>query len=553
MGRVDFATFGLTSEDLSSLRVLAGAWSAAVDESFAGCASDAVLSAFAEQTKQLPASLNDVAWQDRWLRCWQRLYSQGVPGSSLFSAMNASLDHCTHGVFATAQLSRLQIALVSLLRRAVMAVLSCAVDLGEETRLLEAGVPDELAALRYLRQEIDRGEPLAVLSISVVNREAFAHLSAGDRASLPGLVAGRIQKIARARDRLFTGREGEWLFVLPGIHSMAQPALAASNILREFSDPLTLPAGKRIHFDVEIGAAMVPEHATDAESVVAASRLARWGRLGTNQAFGWFHPNIQAEWSKRFELAAEFKMALDQGALEFFLQPQVDASSSRCVGAELLLRWRRRNGEWVSPQLLMEIVEENGWRHLFTDWALSNALRISSELAEAGCAVRLSLNLSADDLLDEDLVEMIVQRLETWQMSGERFTLELTESAMMVNRERCVATLLKLRALGFRLALDDFGTGYSSLSHLVSLPVDELKIDRSFIVAMAGSDEYRRIVRSIVDLAHDLGMTPLAEGVEAQEQVEQLLALGCRHIQGYFYARPIPQDEFISWSEKLSA
>ena len=237
----------------------------------------------------------------------------------------------------------------------------------------------------------------------------------------------------------------------------------------------------------------------------------------------------------------------DQEALQFFIQPQVDTASGQCVGGELLLRWQRTSGEWVAPPRMMEIVDENGWRRQFTDWALRDAMRISSELLEAGCDLRLSLNLTADDLLDEDLVEMIVQRLETWQSSGQRFTLELTESAMMLNQERCLATLVKLRELGFRLALDDFGTGYSSLSHLVNLPIDELKIDRSFIIAMDRSEEYLRIVRTIIDLASDLDMEPLAEGVEEKAQVEQLQRIGCKLIQGFYYARPMPQSELVAW------
>jgi EAL domain-containing protein (putative c-di-GMP-specific phosphodiesterase class I) len=203
--------------------------------------------------------------------------------------------------------------------------------------------------------------------------------------------------------------------------------------------------------------------------------------------------------------------------------------------------------------MAMEIVEENAWRHLFTDWMFRCALRIAADMEAAGGDFRLSLNLTAGDLLDEDLVEMIAQRLETWQMRGDRFALELTESAMLLNRERCLETLNQLRELGFQLALDDFGTGYSSLSHLVSLPINELKIDRSFIVAMDRSDEHLRIVRTIIDLARDLGMTPLAEGVEELAQVEQLSALGCDRIQGYYYAQPMPPEAFIAWYQGRQA
>ena len=196
---------------------------------------------------------------------------------------------------------------------------------------------------------------------------------------------------------------------------------------------------------------------------------------------------------------------------------------------------------------MLPLVDENGWRHDFTAWAIRAMLRTASELEMNGIACRLSLNLTADDLRDREIVDMLAMGLDTWQMIGERFTLELTESAMMHDRAEGHETLLKLRARGFHIALDDFGTGYSSLSHLVGLPIDELKIDRSFIVAMERSEEHRRVVRTIIDLARDLNMTPLAEGVEEVAQLRHLQGMGCHCIQGFLYARPMPLAEFIAW------
>jgi EAL domain-containing protein (putative c-di-GMP-specific phosphodiesterase class I) len=181
------------------------------------------------------------------------------------------------------------------------------------------------------------------------------------------------------------------------------------------------------------------------------------------------------------------------------------------------------------------------------------ALRLSGDLAAAGVDVRLSLNLTADDLVDDDLVDMIAQRLQTWQIGGEHFTFELTESAMMANPERGMEIFAQLRQLGFRLALDDFGTGYSSLSHLVTLPLDELKIDRSFIVAMSRSQEHRRVVRTIVDLARDLDMMPLAEGVESEEQAAMLQQMGCHRVQGVLHAAALPEAAFVAWYRRHHA
>jgi EAL domain-containing protein (putative c-di-GMP-specific phosphodiesterase class I) len=553
-GRVDLAAFGLAPEDLFSLRALKAEWSAAVDQVFAEGGDDPAVIAFAGETRRLVDSLGDVAWQDGWLRRWQKLHAQGFPGSALSRLLSGALDACESGLFPPERaVPRLHVELFALLRRAVMAVVSCAVDMGEEVHLIETGVPGELSALRCLRDLAAKGGQLAVLSVSVLNRDAFVHLSASDLQSLPALVANRIQEQLRAQDSLFTGRDSEWLLILPDVRSLTQPALAGACLQRAFAHPLRLASGKSLACDIVVGAAMLPDHGRDPEAVVAASRLARWHLATTGQAFGWFHPDIQADWNKRFALASEFKAALSQETLQLYLQPQIDATNGRCIGAELLLRWQRADGEWIEPPLVMDMVEENGWRALYTDWLFRCAMRIAFDLEAAGASFRLSLNLTAGDLLDEDLVEMIAQRLETWQMRGERFALELTESAMMHNRERCLETLLKLRELGFQLALDDFGTGYSSLSHLVSLPIDELKIDRSFIVAMDRSEEHLRIVRTIVDLARDLGMTPLAEGVETLAQLNGLRQLGCHRIQGFFYAQPMSPETFIAWYQRRYA
>lgn len=550
LGRIDLASFGLVDEALSSLAAITADWSQAIDEVFADAGGDAPLADFIARCRSLPGELGDPRWQEAWLRDWQKLNSQGYPTLTLFSLLNAAFDSCEHTLLGSQRtVSRLHVDLLALLRRGVMSALSCAVDMIEESILQAEGMPGELAAVRYLWEGLEAGQRFAVLSVSVVNRDALVHLSAADLQSLPGLLAGRLGQLLRSDDRLFAGREGEWLLILPNIRSLTQPALAGAYVQRDFSRPFRLGSGKTLYFDVAIGAAVLPDHASDPEGVLAASRIARWHLAGGRDAFAWFQPDMQADWQRRTGLAEELKAALSQETLALYLQPQVEIGSGRCVGAELLLRWQNAAGEWVTPQLAMELIEENGWRHLYTDWMFRYALRLSSDLAAAGIELRLALNLTAADLADDDLVEMIAQRLETWQITGESFSLELTESAMLASAERAREIFAQLRKLGFRLALDDFGTGYSSLSHLVSLPLDELKIDRSFVVAMSRSPEHRRVVRTIIDLARDLDMIPLAEGVEREEEAEMLRQMGCHRIQGYLYGQAMPENEFIAWYE----
>jgi len=545
---LDLGFFGLDKEALASLASLDASWQVALGETLAGEGSDPVIAEFAAVLAGLAGKLGDETWQQAWLRAWHQLHGRGFSLAETLVFIDRVVESCEYRLFADlTTISHLHMELFALLRRGVSAAVNSAIELEEEAKIAEAGIPGELSALQCLRREAEQTEQTAVLSLTLSNRNNFGHLAASDLQSLPGILFERLREVLRPQDRIFSGREGEWLLVLPGVHSMAQPTLAGAHIQRAFASPVGLLSGRSMPLEASIGAAMMPEHGDDAEAIVHAARLARWSLSSARDAFGWFHPGMRQDWQRRFDMSEELHRALQYETLTLYLQPQVDAVSQECTGAELLLRWQRDSGEWVPPQLVIEMVEENGWRHQFTDWLIRFSLHTATELSAAGIDIPLSINLTAADLLDADLPDMFSQRLETWQLPGSRFTIELTESAMLTDPARCLDILRQLRALGFRLALDDFGTGYSSLSYLVNLPVDEIKIDRSFVIAMANSGEHLRVVRTIIDLAWDLEMMPLAEGVEQASQVELLHQLGCNRMQGFLYAQPLPLDEFVAW------
>lgn len=553
-GYIDLEAYGLVEVRLYSLKALAEMWRQALATIAAetlGCPPD---DEFVQISAELPTSIANLRWQKSWLQAWQGLSSRGVTMREVALFFFVALEYCERDLFAgKQQVAALNLELFSNLRRAVAASMSCALELSEEVREANGDVPGELTALRVLHDLHREHEQIAVLSLSLINRNSFVHLAASDLQSLPATIAQRLQALLHPRDKVFLGREGEWLLVMPGIRSMAQPSLAAAHIQRVFAEPIRLLSGRSLMLDVAIGAAMMPAHGQDADTVIHSARLARWSLTANGQGFGWFDESMNQDWRHRFKLSEELRQALQHELLALYLQPQVDMSTNQCVGAELLLRWRRENGEWVPPPIIMELIEENGWRASLSDWLVREAMRIIAELRAAGVAISVSLNLTAADMRDEDLPEMIAQRLETWQIPPGSLTLELTESAMLADRERSLATMHRLRALGIKLALDDFGTGYSSLSYLVSLPLHEIKIDRAFIVAMSESQESLRLVRTIIDLTRDLEMVPLAEGVETQAQRDQLLALGCSMAQGFYYAKALPLTEFIAWYRERQA
>ena len=545
----DFSTFGLGDGELRSLAALDQIWREAVEETAKSHEVKQLSGTFVSLTGDLAISLSDVNWQAEWMHAWHKLISQ-TSLAEMFSFFFKASAHCEHALYGSAQSpQRIHVELFSILRRSIVTAITCAVELSEQARSAEDGIQGELTALHWLSDMPDSDLPLAALSVTLINRSPYDHLGAGDLQSLPGVLSERFKDLLRPQDRLFAGRENEWLLLLPGLHSMAQPALAAEQIQRAFAEPISLLSGRMMMFKIIIGAAMMPEHTADAETLLQAARLARWSMAPGKQGFAWYHRSMSSDWQARYDTLAELRDALHHDGLMLYLQPQINAEKNGCIGAELLLRWQRNNGEWVSPQLIIEMLDENGWQSIFTDWLIRQAMRISSELEAAGIDISLSLNLTATDLLDIDLPEMLAQSLKTWELSASRFTLELTESAIMVDLERCLTVMHELKALGFRLALDDFGTGYSSLSYLANLPISEIKIDRSFIAAIFSSPENLRIVRTIIDLTRDLGMASLAEGVEEVRQQEKLLALGCSLTQGYLYAQPMSMPAFIAWHQ----
>ena len=548
VGFIDYVAFGLTPESLRSLRALAPVWKNALTRVVERFGGGGVLDQFVERTAELPLLITDVAWQREWMQAWYKLSGSGFSLAEMFGMFNHAVACCEADLFGDSpQIGRVQLDLFAILRRSVVAAISCAIELGEEVRVSAAGLPGEFAAMRQLHEMAKEGGEIAVLSVSMVNRRAFSHFSAIELQTIPSLLTEQLSGLLRVQDRAFVGHEGEWLLLLPEVQSMAQPALAASQIRRAFAEPVVLLSGRRVLLDVEIGVAMMPKDGIDAEEVILSARLARAAQKGANGPFSIFDRSMRESWQERNDLSEELRQALREESLMLYFQPQVNIANGRCFGAELLLRWRRANGEWVAPPVIVELIEENGWRVLFTDWLIRAALRQSAALDAAGVNVSLSLNLTAGDLIDVDLPELVAQCLETWRIPGSRFTFELTESAMMGDRERGLLVMKKLRELGIRIALDDFGTGFSSLSYLASLPLNEIKVDRSFVISMSASAEGLRIVRAIVDLTHDLGMRSLAEGVESLEQRDQLLALGCQDAQGYLYGKPMPRDEFITW------
>ncbi len=256
------------------------------------------------------------------------------------------------------------------------------------------------------------------------------------------------------------------------------------------------------------------------------------------------HQRAVALW----QMATQAQFAIQREELKLHYQPVMDINSGRVVGVEALIRWYHPQHGSISPSEFIPVMEETGVITLIGHWVLQEACRqvkAWQDLLPETCPVKVNVNLSARQLTQSDLAEQVADVLEETGLSAQSLRLEITETAIMHNSKEAILVLKQLRALNVGLCIDDFGIGYSSLSRLQQLPIDVLKIDRSFVQNIGARGENTEIVRTIIDLASSLGMDIVAEGVETKEQLEGLRALGCQNVQGFFFAKPMTSDDAL--------
>ena len=274
-----------------------------------------------------------------------------------------------------------------------------------------------------------------------------------------------------------------------------------------------------------------------------------YGAKRKNEVAVVYDPALDSTSALTLSLLSELRRAVDAGELRLFLQPKIALADDRLVGAEALVRWQHPQRGLLPPMAFIPFAEQTGFVRRLTLWIFEDAARQWRALQAHG-PLRVSVNLSTRDLLDLELPHKLDAILQRHRAPEDGFCLEITESAIMDDPARAEATLNALSARGFKLSIDDFGTGYSSLAYLRRLPVDELKIDRSFVMAMDRDADDAKIVRSTIDLAHNLGLSVVAEGIETPGVYAQLAALECDEGQGYYMSRPVPVADFSGWARR---
>ena len=245
------------------------------------------------------------------------------------------------------------------------------------------------------------------------------------------------------------------------------------------------------------------------------------------------------------DLWSDLGSAIEEGELTLYYQPQIDVVTEKIISTEALIRWNHPQRGLIQPDQFIKLAEGTELMGKLTLWVLNTALRHCASYRSAGLDAGVSINFSADNLLDPELPDLVMQGIEIWKIPSDRVMIELTESAIMEDQPGSLETLYALKRIGLKLAMDDFGTGFSSMERLLNLPLDEIKIDMMFVKDMLTSPIHERIVDSMINLGHQLNLMVVAEGVEDAQTYERLKLLGCDVIQGYFIGRPVPLAEII--------
>jgi diguanylate cyclase (GGDEF)-like protein len=402
-------------------------------------------------------------------------------------------------------------------------------------------------------QEVIRESASTPLALVVLNldhfkevNDSFGHL-AGDE--LLKQLGTRLQVSLRRED--FVARLGgdEFGVILSG----ATPAIAArlaEKLSAALEQPFTVQ-GHALAVEASMGVATYPEHGITAEGLMRRADIALHVAKRTPGTATTYSEEYEEAGASHLALMADLRAALQDDSLAMYYQPLIDLKTRLVVRFEALLRWKHPVRGIVPPDQFIPFAEQTGVIQPLTDWVIKSVLKQTLSWHEAGHDLGVAVNISMRNLIDPGLPERIAVMLRDGRVDrtpGEQLlSLEVTEGVLMADPVRAVERLDRLRRLGIRLSVDDFGTGYSSLAYLSRLPVNEMKIDRSFIMGITDDPSKAAIVRAALDLGHNLRLQVVAEGVEDRQTWDLLLALGCDMAQGYFMARPMPAEAVLPW------
>ena len=362
-------------------------------------------------------------------------------------------------------------------------------------------------------------------------------------------IGPRIQGELRLGDTVARLGGDEFAVLLPDVPSEATAMLIAERIRDAIERPIQVDE-LTLDVEVSIGVAVAPSHGDDVNLLMQRADVAMYVAKQSMVGASLYDSAIDDHNPRRLALLGELRQAIRERELVLAYQPKGELPTGDLAGVEALVRWQHPTRGLVMPDEFIELAEHTALIQPLTRFVLDEALHQCRRWLDDGRHISVAVNISARSLLDSELITMVTELLSTYDLPAGMLTLELTESAIMNDPNRARATLVELSTMGVRLAIDDFGTGYSSLAYLKTLPVNELKIDRSFVLNMVENPSDAVIVRSVIDLGHNLGLRVVAEGLETDEMARKLQNAGCTHAQGFLWARPASAQAVANYADR---
>ncbi len=362
------------------------------------------------------------------------------------------------------------------------------------------------------------------------------------------LVAYRIRESIRVYDLISRQGGDEFTVVLPDLSNERDAAVVAESILDAMNHPFILD-GEKIFVNISIGIALYPTDGKDSNTLLknADSALNLAKKQGKN-CYVFFTQEMQTVVAERLEIENRMRIAIIENQFTLVYQPKVDLYTKKPVGVEALIRWKHPERGLISPDVFIPISEETGMILAIGEWVIKNAIQTMRSWRDKGVKeISMAVNISTKQFKHERLISTIAENLKLYKVNPQELEIELTESSVMENADAAIRIMQEIRKLGAKIAIDDFGTGYSSLGYLKKLPISSLKIDRSFVSELTSDKDSRTIILAVSNLAHNLGLTVVAEGAETESQVQILAESGVDMIQGFYYAKPMSSEDCLEF------
>jgi diguanylate cyclase (GGDEF)-like protein len=404
---------------------------------------------------------------------------------------------------------------------------------------------DRLDQAIHVGMREDRKLALFILDLDGFKEvnDTLGHYS-GDR--LLKHVAMRLRAVGRGSDTLSRLGGDEFAILLPVIKENSDVVVVLKKIQNAFQTPFMLD-GLKLEVQASIGVAVFPDHGTDVDTIMQRADVAMYAAKQNNQGYIIYSTDYDKHSPRRLTLMGELRQAIDNDELILHFQPKINIRTNTVTGAEALVRWQHPQHGFMPPDEFIPLAERTGLIKPLSMWVLKRAIEQALIWHGNKLKLNIAINISPSTLHDMELPDAITGVLASYTLAPHHITFEITEGSIIKDPARALEILTRLANMGIRISIDDFGTGYSSLAYLKKMPASEVKIDKSFVLDMLKNENDAAIVRATIDLAHNLGMKVVAEGVENKETADRLAELGCDILQGYYFSKPLASQNFSAW------